>query len=47
MSTLVSIIIQVLEAMFVVGMAGSALVIILTGVEDIETMLDIGDDESH
>ena len=47
MSTLVSIVIQVLEVLFVVGMAGSVLVIILSGVEDVETMLDTSDDESH
>ena len=47
MSTLISIVVQVLEGMFVVGMAGSLLVIILTGVEDVETMLDTSGDESH
>ena len=48
MTTLISVLIQILQVMFVVGMIGSALVIVISGVEDVETMLDIGDDQpSH
>lgn len=39
--------IEVLEVLFLVGMAGSALVIILSGVEDVETMFDSSDEQSH
>jgi len=47
MATLITVIVRVLETMFVIGMAGSAVVIVLSGIEDVETMLDIGDDEAH
>jgi hypothetical protein len=47
MWTLVKVGIEVLEAVFVIGMAGSVLVIILSGIEDVETMFDSGDEPSH
>ena len=47
MWTLVNIGIQILEGLFLVGMAGSALVIVLSGVEDVETMFDSSDEQSH
>jgi hypothetical protein len=47
MWTVVNVGIEILEALFVVGMAGSALVIILSGVEDVETMFETSDEQSH
>jgi len=47
MTTLITVVVRVLETLFVVGMAGSAVVIVLSGIEDVETMLDMGDDEAH
>ena len=47
MWTLVTFGIEFLEALFVVGMVGSALVIVLSGVEDVETMFEMGDDQPH
>jgi hypothetical protein len=37
--TLLTIFIRILEGMFVAGGIGSCLVLILTGIEDIETLL--------
>jgi hypothetical protein len=37
---IIGILIKILEAMFVVGLLGSAVVILLSGVEDIETALE-------
>lgn len=41
------LLIKILEYMFVAGWAGSALVLVLTGIEDIETLLDRKDEVSH
>jgi hypothetical protein len=35
--------IQILETLFFVGMAGSTIVLILSAIEDIETLADKGD----
>lgn len=40
---LVTIVIRLLESMFAVGMIGSVVVLVLTAIEDIETLL--GSDE--
>jgi hypothetical protein len=40
---LVNFFIQLLEWLFVIGMAGSAVVILISGVEDVETMLETND----
>ena len=37
--------VRVLETMFAVGMAGSVIVLILTGIEDIETLFGSDEDE--
>jgi len=37
--------IRLLEGMFAVGMAGSAVVLIVTGIEDLETLF--GSEDSH
>lgn len=48
MTILVVVMIRVLEAMFAIGILGSALVIVVSGVEDAETMFDSTDDSpSH
>jgi hypothetical protein len=47
MAVLVSVAVRVLEAMFAIGMAGSTIVLILTGIEDIETLLGKDDSPSH
>ena len=44
---LATILLKILEYMFVVGWAGSALVLLLTGIEDVETLMDRKDDENH
>ncbi len=41
------IVLKILEYMFVVGWAGSALVLLLTGIEDVETLLDRKDEDTH
>jgi hypothetical protein len=41
------ILVKILEYMFVAGWAGSVIVLLLTGVEDIETLLDRKDENSH
>lgn len=41
------LLIKILEFMFVAGWAGSALVLVLTGIEDVGTLLDRKDDNSH
>ncbi len=44
---LVTVLVRVLEFMFVVGWAGSAIVLLLTGFEDLETLMDREDENSH
>jgi hypothetical protein len=39
--------IRLLEFIFVVGAIGSALVLILSGIEDIETLIGSDDSEHH
>jgi hypothetical protein len=41
------ILVKILEYMFVAGWAGSAIVLVLTGIEDVETLLDKKDENSH
>lgn len=41
------ILIKILEFMFVAGWIGSAIVLILTGIEDVGTLLDTEDDNSR
>ncbi|MGA2965786.1 MAG: hypothetical protein ABSD64_06195 [Terriglobales bacterium] len=41
------VLIKILEFMFVAGWAGSAVVLLLTGFEDVETLLDRKDENSH
>jgi hypothetical protein len=45
--TLSIVLIKILEFMFVAGWAGSAVVLLLTGFEDVETLLDRKDENSH
>jgi hypothetical protein len=44
---LAKIALKILEYMFVAGWAGSALVLLLTGIEDVETLLDRKDENAH
>ncbi|MGP0097922.1 MAG: hypothetical protein ACLPHI_12865 [Terriglobales bacterium] len=39
--------VKILEVMFVAGWIGSAIVLVLTGVEDVGTLLDRKDENSH
>ena len=39
--------VKVLECMFVAGWAGSALVLLITAVEDVETLLERNDEVTH
>jgi hypothetical protein len=41
------ILVKLLECMFVAGWAGSVIVLILTGIEDVGTLLDRKDESSH
>ena len=42
---IVTVLVRILEGMFVVGVIGSALVIVLTGIEDLKMLL--GREEEH
>ena len=42
---IVTVLVRILEAMFVVGVIGSALVIVFTGIEDLKMLL--GREEEH
>jgi hypothetical protein len=44
MSSLIVLGIKILEWMFLVGLAGSTIVILISGVEDVETMLEFHDE---
>ncbi len=41
------LLIKILEYMFVAGWVGSAIVLVLTGIEDVGTLLDREDENSH
>jgi len=41
------LLIKILEYMFVAGWIGSAVVLVLTGIEDVGTLLDREDENSH
>lgn len=45
MQSIVSLAIRVLEVFFALGLAGSAIVLVLSGIEDLETL--IGSEKSH
>jgi hypothetical protein len=45
--SLTFVLIKILEYMFVAGWAGSVIVLLITGVEDVGTLLDKKDDTSH
>ncbi|HVO81063.1 MAG TPA: hypothetical protein VMT28_10050 [Terriglobales bacterium] len=47
MSVFVTVGIRLLEVMFFAGGIGSAVVLILTGIEDLETLLGADDSEHH
>jgi len=41
------LLIKILEYMFIAGWVGSAVVLVLTGIEDVGTLLDREDENSH
>ncbi|HKM86900.1 MAG TPA: hypothetical protein VJW96_11895 [Terriglobales bacterium] len=41
------VLVKILEFMFVAGWVGSVIVLLLTGYEDVGTLLDRKDDNSH
>ena len=41
------VLVKILECMFVAGWAGSVIVLLLTGYEDVGTLLDRKDENSH
>jgi hypothetical protein len=41
------LLIKILEYMFVAGWAGSAVVLVLTGIEDVGTLMDTEDEASR
>jgi hypothetical protein len=47
MGTLVTIAIRLLEFLFAVGAIGSTIVLILSGIEDIETLMGSDDTNHH
>jgi hypothetical protein len=47
MSLLGVLVARTLEAMFIVGSIGSAMVFILSGIEDLKTLFGSEDDENH
>jgi hypothetical protein len=47
MDILITIAIRLLESMFILGLLGSAIVLILSGVEDVELLLGFSDSEDH
>jgi hypothetical protein len=47
MSLLVTVGVRLLEAMFFIGGTGSLVVLILTGIEDLETLLGANGPEHH
>jgi len=47
MDTLISILVRVLEVIFMLGLVGSAIVLILTSLEDIKSLLPGSDDKKE
>ncbi|MFY9905514.1 MAG: hypothetical protein WBX02_15260 [Terriglobales bacterium] len=45
--SLTVVLIKILEFMFVAGWIGSAIVLVLTGIEDVGTLLDRKDETNH
>jgi hypothetical protein len=45
--SLSAVLVTILECMFVAGWAGSLIVLVLTGIEDVGTMLDREDENSR
>jgi len=41
------VLVKILECMFVAGWIGSAIVLVLTGIEDVGTLLDTEDENSR
>ena len=41
------ILVKILECMFVAGWIGCVIVLVLTGIEDVGTLLDTEDEKSH
>lgn len=46
-NVLIAILVRGLETMFLVGMAGSAVVLVLTTIEDLRMIGDAGKQDSH
>ncbi len=47
MPLLVVLLARILESMFIVGSMGSFVVLVLTGIEDLKTLLGMEEDPSH
>ena len=47
MGTLITVLIDLLEGMFVIGWLGSIFVLLITGVEDMETLVRTDDATEH
>ena len=45
--SLAELLVKILEFLFVAGWIGSAIVLVLTGIEDVETLLDRKDEANH
>ena len=47
MDTVISILVRILETMFMVGLLGSAVVLVLTSWEDVKSLLPGGEDKKE
>ena len=47
MSLIATLAVRILEIMFVAGWIGSAIVLLLTGIEDAETLLEVDEPSTH
>jgi hypothetical protein len=47
MSLIATLAVRILEIMFVAGWIGSAIVLLLTGIEDVETLLEVDEPSTH
>jgi hypothetical protein len=47
MDTIISVLVRILETMFMVGLVGSAIVLILTSFEDVKSLLPGGEEKKE
>lgn len=47
MNPVLAVLIQILETLFVIGMIGSGIVILLSGIEDVENLFEEDEPPAH